>query len=203
MDFLKRHWSTLLLIVIVAFWGGIRMGTDRCPSCVVSNITKKIVGADKPAEVPKKAVEKPRVSDWRTVDTKGIPISHEDLHGKVGVFVYWATWCNGCRVEIPDLIALRKEFPESQVEVVGLSVDEAHKDLEAFAREHGINYRLARVTDSISQAFGEVDAIPTLFILDQQGRIQFRHTGLVRNEAISERVRSLLPPLTVAGQTDF
>lgn len=191
MDFLKRHFSTIVLITIAASWIGIQLGTDDCPSCVVSNLADKAFATADAAEV--KAVAAPvKKANWSTVDTNGKLFSSNDLEGKVGVLVYWATWCGGCKSEIPALVALRKEFAQSDVEIVGLSVDEAHKDLAAYAKSAGINYRIARVTPSIIDTFGQADSIPTLLIVDQEGRIHFRHTGLVSKDALSERVRSLL-----------
>lgn len=193
MNFFKRHWSTLVLITILAAWIGISLGTNECPSCVVTDVAKGAVSSDRGIAKKEKSTDgKPKLASWTAVDTQGNAITSSDLEGKVSVLVYWATWCGGCKKEIPDLVALRHEFSSSDVEIIGLSVDEAHKDLEAFATEKGINYRLARVTPSVDEAFGRVDAIPTIFILDQEGRIHFRHTGLIPREALSERVRSLL-----------
>ncbi len=191
MDFLKRHCSTIVLITIAAFWIGIRLGTDDCPSCVVVDVASSAFTSDEPTIVAQETAPVKK-ANWSTVDTNGKLFTSNDLDGKVGVLVYWATWCGGCKSEIPDLVALRKEFATSDVEIVGLSVDEAHKDLSAFADKVGINYRIARVTPSIVDTFGHAEAIPTLLIVDQEGRIQFRHTGVVSKDTLSERVRSLL-----------
>ncbi|MDQ8203082.1 TlpA disulfide reductase family protein [Pelagicoccus sp. SDUM812003] len=201
MEFLKRHWSTLILIVILAGWLGIRMGTDRCPSCVVTDIAQDAVGDEGSPAAKSEVSRLPKLADWTAIDTDGEVVGSESLKGKVGVLVYWATWCGGCKKEIPDLVALREEFPESKVEIIGLSVDEAHKDLEAFAKAAGINYRIARVTESVDKAIGPVDSIPTIILIDQDGRVQFRHSGLVEKEALAERVRSLLveKPSNYAG----
>lgn len=191
MEFIKRHCSTIVLITIAAFWIGISLGTNECPSCVVANVAKSAFESetDPIAQTPEPIVKK---VNWSAVDTEGKLITSNDLDGKVGVIVYWATWCGGCKSEIPDLVALRKEFSPDDVEIIGLSFDEAHKDLEAYANAVGINYRIARITPSVIDTFGNADSIPTLLIVDQEGRIQFRHTGIVNKETLSERVRSLL-----------
>ncbi len=191
MDFLKRHISTIVLITIAAFWIGIRLGTEDCPSCVVTNLASRAF-ADEPAETAAPPATVVKKANWSTVDIDGKLFTSNDLDGKVGVLVYWATWCGGCKSEIPNLVALRKEFATSDVEIVGLSVDEAHKDLSTFAKSAGINYRIARVTPSILDTFGQAESIPTLLIVDQEGRIHFRHSGVVSKDALSERVRSLL-----------
>lgn len=193
MDFLKKNFATITLISICAIWVGVSLGTDRCPSCVIGDISKNALslGNDAPRAETAKA-EIPPAPAWTAIDTNGSEISSRELQGKVSVVVYWASWCGGCKREIPDLVALRERFTDSELEVIGLSVDEPHKDLEAFANRYGINYRIARVTPSVNDAFGRVENIPTLFILDKQGHIQFRHTGHISVETLSERVRNLL-----------
>lgn len=200
MEFFKRHCSTIVLITIAAFWVGIYLGTDDCPSCVVVNMSKSVWDTEG-SGIDTASLPVAKKVNWSTVDTEGKLVSHNDFEGKVGVLVYWATWCGSCKSDIPDMIALRNEFTPSELEIVGLSVDKPQKDLQAFAKSKGINYRIARVTPSIVDAFGQADDIPTLLILDQEGRIQFRHTGEIPSATLSERVRSLLatPRLTASN----
>ena len=195
MDFLKRNCSTLLLIGIAALWIGLSLGTQRCPSCVIRDIVMDAVGKGENEEALTARAEsaKPAMPEWEAIDINGQPIGSADLAGKVSVVMYWATYCSGCKNEIPDLVALRNEFPPERVEILALSVDDARKDLQAYARERGINYRIARVNDSVVQAFGRIDSIPTLIIMDAQGRPQFRYSGHLAKETLSERVRDLLP----------
>ena len=186
MKFLKENLSTIVLITIAAVWIGISLGTNQCPTCLISNIASSI----RNDETEKQANPKP--ASWASVDTTGQTIRSEDLNGKVSVVVYWATWCGGCKKEIPELVKLRNEFDNSKLEILGLSVDKTSKDLNAFTKEYGINYRIARVNASVDNAFGRVKSIPTLFILDQKGRIQFRHTGNISQRTLSKKVSSLL-----------
>lgn len=192
MDFLKRHISTIVLITIAAAWIGISLGTNDCPSCVISNVAKEVFSSEEVSSKVKAIEPVAKKANWTAIDTAGKLITSNDLDGKVSVLVYWATWCGGCKKEIPSLKALREEFGENEVEIIGLSVDDEHKDIDAYAKAVGINYRIARVTPSIVETFGQPDAIPTLLIIDQEGRIQFRHTGIVDQETLSERIRSLL-----------
>ena len=194
MDFLKRNWSTLLLIGIAAVWIGVSLGTNRCPECVIRDMAKDALGIDRESDTAVTAnASKHSLPSWNAVDIEGKQLSNEDLTGRVSVVMYWASYCTGCKNEIPDLVALRNEFPESEVAIVGLSVDDPHKDLLAFAHDRGINYRVARVNDSITSAFGRIDSIPTLFILDQSGQVQFKFAGHLTKDLLAERIRNLLP----------
>lgn len=191
MKFLKRNWAVLVIIGTAAAWLGISLGTNNCPSCVVSEIAKNNISLGQGKRASAEEIVEPKMPAWNAVDTEGRKISTASLQGKVSVVVFWATWCGGCKREIPDLVALRDAFPTHDVEIIGLSVDEAHKDLQAFAQQAGINYRIARATDSANEAFGKIDSLPTIFIIDGEGRIKFRHAGNMAKDALVERIRSV------------
>lgn len=192
MDFLKRHWFTILVIGVVSAYVGISMGTKNCASCVAGEIVRDTLGLRPEAGPARLDTAKPPVARWETVDAAGAPIDSDVLADKVSVVAYWATFCNACQAEIPALIQLRKQFPEDQLSIVGMSVDDASKDLAAFGDDAGINYRIARVNASVEQAFGTAQVLPTIYILDKSGRIQFRHTGVLATDALAQRVRSVL-----------
>ncbi len=195
MSFLARHWSTLLLIGIVAAWVGISMGTNRCASCVVGGIVKSALGTPSQCERPKDAkIAAPAPPAWQVTDIRGHDFSSEEFQGKVGVVVYWATYCSGCKKDIPDLVAIRKEFPEHEVVMIALSVDEESKDLLAFANAKGINYRIARINDSVKDVYGKIESIPTIVLIDPQGRVHFKFAGQIAHDTLAERIRTLLPP---------
>src|SRR5262245_66166891 len=54
-------------------------------------------------------------------DAKGESFKLADFFGKVMVVNFWATWCGPCRLEIPELVKLHKEFHSRGVELIGLS----------------------------------------------------------------------------------
>jgi len=122
----------------------------------------------------------------------GKPVALESLRGKVVLLNFWATWCKPCRAEIPDLIALQKEYA-GKLQIIGLSTDdESPETVREFVREMGINYPVAMATDKIRALYGGVPALPTSFVVDTQGRVVQKHTGL-RDPALYEtEIRALL-----------
>ncbi len=83
----------------------------------------------------------------------GKPAHLADFQGKVVVLNLWATWCGPCRIEIPHLIELSKEFKDRGVEVIGLTTedkvdtDEAVKD---FVKSFEINYQIGYANQEIA-----------------------------------------------------
>jgi thiol-disulfide isomerase/thioredoxin len=122
----------------------------------------------------------------------GEPVSRARLKGKVILMNFWATWCPPCRAEIPELIALQNEFKD-QLEVVGVSEDEdPPAQVLRFAKQMGINYPIAMSTNELTKDFGGVEALPTTFIIDTQGRVVQKHRGVYPMEEYELEIESLL-----------
>ena len=108
MEFLKRNWSTLILIGAIAAYLGISMGTDECPMCVVSDAVLGTSLTSKSRSQSAEIVGEEKPPEWAVTTISGREISSEAARGKVSIIVYWATWCAPCREEIPALIALER-----------------------------------------------------------------------------------------------
>jgi thiol-disulfide isomerase/thioredoxin len=122
----------------------------------------------------------------------GKPISPADARGKVVLLNFWATWCGPCRAEIPDLVELQAKYKD-QLQVIGLIVDDDDLDaIHKFVQQFRINYPVAVASDDVRVQYGGIAALPTSFLLDPQGGVVQKHTGL-RDPALYEtEIRSLL-----------
>ncbi len=121
----------------------------------------------------------------------GQTITSDDLHGKVTLVNFWATWCGPCRAEIPDLIRLQARYPD-HLQVIGVSTDEGPVEkVEAFAAEFGINYPIVMYTPELNRAFPGVMALPTSFIVDPDGRVVQTHVGLINAGVLEQEARFL------------
>ncbi len=192
MDFLKRNWSTLILIGFFAAYFGISLGTDQCPMCVVSDLVLGPSDESSASENTAEVVGTKGVPAWTAQNLAGQEVGGMASQGKVCVLVYWATWCAPCIEEIPSLIALREDFPESDVDIIGISLDQPSKKIDTFVTSHGINYDITRNNQSLESAFGPIRYIPTIVILDQEGKIQQRYTGLTSADTLRRQVETLL-----------
>ena len=125
----------------------------------------------------------------RTLD--GRTISTADWRGKVTLVNFWATWCGPCRMEIPDLIALQKKY-DKYLQIVGISQDEAPPDVvQRFAAELRMNYPIVMSTPELEAAFPGINALPTSYLIDRNGRIVQKHVGALTAERTELETRAL------------
>jgi len=126
-----------------------------------------------------------------TLDGKAVKLS--DYLGKVVILDFWATWCAPCRKGIPDLISIQNEYKDDLV-VIGISLDQpsTQDELAPFIESYGINYPVVLGNIKVSSAYGNIQAIPTSFIIDQEGNIINKHVGLVPKSTLAEEINSLL-----------
>lgn len=125
-------------------------------------------------------------------DLFGNMISMPALKGKVVFLNFWATWCGPCREEIPELIALQSKYKDKLV-VIGASEDEAPPEqVASFAKHMGINYSVIIAGAQLEEEYGGVAALPTSFLIDEQGRVVQKHVGLYPLDFYDLEVRALL-----------
>lgn len=125
----------------------------------------------------------------QTID--GRTISAAELHGKVTLINFWATWCPPCKAEIPDLIALQNKYRD-QLQVIGISEDEGSPDaVKRFVADHQINYPVVMTTPELERLFPGVAALPTSFIVDRDGRIVQKHVGMLNATTTEAETRVL------------
>ena len=109
----------------------------------------------------------------------------QDHEGKVVVLNIWATWCGPCRKEIPDFMDLYKEMKDEGVMFAGVSVDEnGWSDVRPYAKKMEINYPIMVADDSFSRKYGPFRAIPTTFIINKLGKVEYVGAGMLTKEKL-------------------
>ena len=144
------------------------------------------------------------VSDVTMQTLEGRTLSSAEWRDKVTIVNFWATWCGPCRAEIPDLVALQEKYHQ-YVQVIGISQDEAPPSVvKEFATAHNVNYPIVMSTPAIAEAFPGINALPTSYLIDRQGRIVQKHVGMLIAERTEMETRVLagLPVNAVIEEID-
>lgn len=132
---------------------------------------------------------------WKLKDVDGKVVRSDQFKGKVVIVDFWATWCPPCRVEIPGYIALQDKYRADGLVVIGISLDrQGPRVVRKFIADHKVNYLMVMADDDVQAAFGEMEGIPTTFIIDRDGMIRERKTGLEDAAAYEKTVLGYLKP---------
>ena len=130
--------------------------------------------------------------DFTLLQLNGESFTLSSLKGKVIILDFWATWCPPCIKGIPDFIDLQEEYKEQGLEVVGVLLDQGKKaSLEAKVKKMGINYVVVLGGQKVTQSYGGVRAIPTTFIIDQNGNKVEKYVGLNPKETFENKIKEL------------
>jgi len=133
-------------------------------------------------------------------DAAGSTVNLADYRGKVVLVNFWATWCGPCETEIPWFIEFEQKYKDQGFAVLGISMDDdGWKSVQPYVAKHKINYRIVIGSEVVSQQFGNIDSLPTSFVLDRQGRIAANHVGLVEKKDYQNEIVKLLEDAKTAA----
>ena len=102
-------------------------------------------------------------------DLSGNPLSAEQVKGRVVVVEFWATWCPPCRSTLQWLGTLKQKYGDN-VAVVGMAVESPEEKVRDTVKALSPEIRWAIPDAHTRSAFGDVSAIPTLYLFDQNGK---------------------------------
>jgi cytochrome c biogenesis protein CcmG/thiol:disulfide interchange protein DsbE len=126
-------------------------------------------------------------------DANGKTVRLEDYKGKVVLLDFFATWCGPCKIEIPWFMEMERKNKDRGFAVLGVSMDDEGWDIvKPFLAELGVNYRVVIGNDSTAQLYGGVDALPTTFLIDRNGKIASVHIGLASRKDFEDGIEQLL-----------
>lgn len=144
-------------------------------------------------EVLKPSEKRNQAPDFELTDAHGRKVKLSDYKGKVVLLNFWATWCGPCKLEIPWFVDFEKRFKDQGFAVLGVSMDEDGWDVvKPYIEAKQVNYRVMVGTDTVAQMYGGVEALPTTFMIDREGKIASTHIGLVMKRDYEDEIAELL-----------
>ena len=108
---------------------------------------------------------------FETLDIHGKPQRLADYKGTVVVVNLWATWCEPCRNEMPQLDQLYRLQKENGLVVLGLS-EESVPTQQAFLNQVPVTYPLLTVTPGVPTFYRDIAKYPAIFLIDREGMLQ-------------------------------
>jgi thiol-disulfide isomerase/thioredoxin len=125
------------------------------------------------------------------------PLNISDLRGKVVLVDFWTYGCSNCVNTLPHVTELYAKYRDRGLVVVGVHTPEfpferSANNVQAAVKRHGIAYPVAQDNDSKTWDAYHNQYWPAQYIIDQQGRIVFRHDGEGQYDQIDRTIAKLL-----------
>ena len=170
------------LVVAVMIFAGVR--SSRGPK------VSPLIGDSQPiSSTDAKGKQAP---DFALQDLQGKQVKLSDFRGKAVLLNFWATFCGPCKVEMPWLVELQKQYGPQGFEIVGVALDDSGKEtIEKFAKQMGVNYTILQGQDAVGDAYGAV-GLPATYYIDRSGKIVDSALGLVTRSEIENNIKKSL-----------
>lgn len=148
-------------------------------------------------ERPAKPVPQSNEAVLALKDLTGAEQSLAGYRGRVVVLNFWATWCEPCKKEMPDLSAIQNDYAPLGVQVIGATADEAADGAKIlkFTREFKVNFPVWVGTKTEDmERFGVGSVLPATVIIDRDGKIVWREIGIIKPDILRKELDKLLLP---------
>ncbi len=189
-----------LLLIVAAAIVAFGYATGQGPLAVVSEGISRLTSGGQmipPRTMTEdtKAPAAPEISNGQWINSE--PLTLKSLHGRVVLLDFWTFACYNCRNTLPSLKKWDAQYRDKGLTIIGVHTPELdfERDIDQLRREvAGLGIKYPVVTDqdySTWKAYG-VEAWPTVFLLDKQGRVRWNHVGEGYYDETEQVIKNLL-----------
>ena len=139
---------------------------------------------------------------FAAVTPEGKKVSLDDLKGKLVILNFWATWCPPCRLEMPSMEKIYKEYKGEGLEVVAMNFMEGPEPINVFVKENDFTFTiLLDRPGKIAESYG-VRALPITFLIGRRGNVLAKSIGYKdwHNKDTRQFISSLLKDEGIINQ---
>ena len=126
------------------------------------------------------------------LDSNGKPFTLSHTRGQVVVLNFWATWCGGCKFELPYFATYDQKYRSQGLTTLGIAMDdEGFAAAKPFWIKRGMPYPTVAGNEALGKQLG-LTGMPFTLLLDRQGRIALTHAGVLDRDDFDHHIQQLL-----------
>ena len=131
--------------------------------------------------------------DFTLAESTGSPVKLSAYKGRVVLLDFWATWCEGCKVEIPWFVEFQNRYRKDGLRAIGVSMDDdGWKSVKPYVEQHKLNYPVVIADQDLAKRYGGLPFLPMTLLIDRDGKIAEAHPGVVDKHAFENTIKALL-----------
>ena len=191
--------GSLLLIILVAIVAT-GYATGQGPLGVLSMAISRVTAGEQ--MIPSrslmeetKAPAAPEISSGNWINSE--PLTLKSLRGRVVLLDFWTFACYNCRNTLPTVKKWDAQYRDKGLTIIGVHTPELdyESNIDNLRREVaalGIKYPVVTDNDYSTWKEYKVEAWPTVFVLDKQGRVRWTHVGEGAYDQTEDVIKKLL-----------
>ncbi len=121
-------------------------------------------------------------------------IDFDTLKGKVVYLDFWASWCGPCKSSFPWMDAMHRKYAAQGLEIIAVNMDQEPELAQSFIDEFQPGFHIEYDSQGkLADTFG-VEAMPTSFLIDKQGKVRVSHKGFHqdRRSSYEQEIQEML-----------
>lgn len=123
--------------------------------------------------------------DFELQSMDGTMIKLSDLRGKNVIINFWATWCDFCVLEMPDLQKLQDTYKDDLI-ILAVNVGEKKEEVEKFIKDNNFKLTVLLDTDSSVSSIYGLRSFPSTISVNEKGEVVSAHVGMMTYEQMEK-----------------
>ncbi len=139
----------------------------------------------------------------REIDVEGLKklVARDGNKPRPLLISFWATWCEPCRAEFPDLVKIDAEFRPRGLDFIAVSIDdvsEINTTVPKFLKEMRARmpaYLLNTLEPEAAIQFVDPQwsgSLPATFLYDAKGKLVFKHLGRINTDELRTAIKTVI-----------
>ena len=137
-----------------------------------------------------------------TLDGQQKKIKLSDYKGQIVYLDFWASWCQPCRKSFSWMNKMQSMYGAEGFKVIAINLDESRAKADKFLQQIPANFDVAFDPKGITAESYKVKAMPSSYIIDQQGNLIYSNLGFRGNdeEKLENKIRGIIRQSTIASR---